>query len=119
MVAGRAITVDALLNRRTLARHLLQRRAHCLFTVKGNRKNLMEDIQLLMGGAMAERPPDFGRKSAKPEHGRPGRRPVRTSTGTTSYVRLPGVGQVFAIRRDVTGARPARGAPGPLSGSPA
>ena len=76
MVAGRVITVDALLTQRALASHLLQRRAHYLFTVKGNRKNLMEDIQLLMAEAMAETSPGL-----RPEKRKARTRPPRAEIG--------------------------------------
>ena len=97
MIEGRVITVDALLTQRALAGYLLDRRASYLFTVKGNQKTLMDDIRLLM-----ERPPDFVQEGERPEHGRMERRSIWASTEINEYVRFPGVGQVFAVRREVT-----------------
>ena len=104
-VAGRVVTVDALLTQRALAGYLLDRRADYLFTVKGNQKTLMDDIRLLMDEAMTERPPDFVQESGKPEHGRLERRSIWASAEINDYVRFPGVGQVFAVRREVTEVR--------------
>ena len=101
-VAGRVVTVDALLTQRALAGCLLDRGAAFLFTVKGNQKTLMDDIRLLMDEAMAERPPDFVQESGKPEHGRIERRSIRVSSEINDCVRFPGVGQVFAVHREVT-----------------
>ncbi len=101
-VAGRVVTVDALLTQRALADYLLERGAAFLFTVKGNQKTLMDDIRLLMDEAMAERPPDFVQESGKPEHGRLERRSIWVSSEINDYVRFPGVGQVFAVHREVT-----------------
>ena len=39
-IAGQTLTVDALLTQRALARYLLKRGAHYLFTAKGNQKLL-------------------------------------------------------------------------------
>ena len=114
-VAGRVVTVDALLTQRALADYLLERGAAFLFTVKGNQKTLMDDIRLLMDEAMAERPPDFVQESGKPEHGRLERRSIWVSSEINDYVRFPGVGQVFAVHREVTevktGERSAETAP--------
>ena len=104
-LAGRVVTVDALLTQRALANYLLEHGAAFLFTVKGNQKTLMDDIRLLMDEAMAERPPDFVQESRKPEHGRLERRSIWASAEINDYVRFPGVGQVFAVRREVTVAR--------------
>ena len=104
-VAGRVVTVDALLTRRALAGYLLDRGAAFLFTVKGNQKTLMGDIRLPMDEAVAERPPDFVQESKKPEHGRLERRSIWASAEINDYVRFPGVGQVFAVRREVTEVR--------------
>ena len=65
----------------------------------------MDDIRLLMDEAMAERPPDFVQAGDKPEHGRLERRSIWASAEINDYVRFPGVGQVFAVRREVTELR--------------
>lgn len=110
------MTVDALLTQRALAGCLLDRRASHPFTVKGNRKTLMDDIRLLMDEAMAERPPDFVQEGGRPEHGRMERRSIRASAGISGYVRFPGAGQVFAVRREVTEARTGKRRAGTVCG---
>ena len=49
-IAGKTITADALLTQRKLARHLIERNADYVFTVKGNQPILREDIRLLFAG---------------------------------------------------------------------
>ncbi len=88
-IAGRTVTAEALLIQRALAKDLLGRGADSLFTVKGNQPNLHDDIRL-------RRAPDFTDQSPKPEHGRRERRSIRIS----SDLNFPGVGQVFALRRE-------------------
>ena len=99
-IAGRTLTVDALLTQRALATHLLGRGAHYLFTAKGNQPNLENDIRLLLGQAIARRAPDFTDQSPKPEHGRRERRSIRVSSALNDYLNFPGVAQVFAVRRE-------------------
>ena len=70
-IAGRTVTADALLTQRALARYLLGRGA-----------------------------PDFAVESPKPEHGRRERRSIWVSSELNSYLDFPGVGQVFAVRRE-------------------
>ena len=91
--------------RRKLARHLPGRKAHYPFTARDNRKTLRRDIQLLCDEMMGERAPDFAREPGKPEHGRLERRSVRVSSEINEYAEFPGVGQVFAVRREVTQVR--------------
>ena len=43
-IAGLTVTADALLTQRALARYLLGRGAHYLFTVKANQPNMLDDI---------------------------------------------------------------------------
>jgi len=99
-IAGRTITVDAMLTQRALATHLLDRSAHYLFTAKGNQPTLESDIRLLLDHTIARRAPDFIDESPKPEHGRRERRSIWVSSALNHYLDFPGVGQVFAVRRD-------------------
>ena len=99
-IAGRTITVDALLTQRALATHLLDRGAHYLFTAKGNQPNLESDIRLLLDQAIAQRAPDFTDSSPKPVHGRREHRSIWVSSKLNDYLDFPGVGQVFAVRRN-------------------
>ena len=99
-IAGRTVTADALLTQRALASYLLGRGADYVFTVKGNQPNLLDDIRLTLDEAIARRAPDFTDHSPKPEHGRRERRSIWVSSELNDYLNFPGVGQVFAIRRD-------------------
>ena len=63
---------------------------------------LLDEIRLQLAETMADRSPDFIRGSWKPEHGRLARRAVRASTKTNDYVKFPGIGQVLAVRRQIT-----------------
>ena len=99
-IAGHTITVDALLTQRALATHLLERGAHYLFTAKGNQPNLESDIRLLLDQTIARRAPHFIDESPKPEHGRRERRCIWVSSKLNDYLDFPGIGQVFAVRRD-------------------
>ena len=96
-IAGQTLTVDALLTQRKLARYLLERGAHYVFTAKGNQKLLLEDIALWFDTA-APRPPDF-EEQATLSHGRIEQRALWTTTQLNAHVNFPGVGQVFMLRR--------------------
>ena len=100
-IAGRTVTVDALLTQRKLAVHLLKRGAHYLFTAKGNQPILLDDIRTWSNEITAQRAPDFVDESPKPEHGRRERRSIWTSTELNDYLDFPGVGQVFVVQREV------------------
>ncbi len=99
-IAGRTVTADALLTQRALASDLLDRGAAYLFTVKGNQPTLLSDIRLTLNEAIAGRAPDFTDESPKPEHDRRERRSIRVSSERNDDLNFPGVGQVFAVRRD-------------------
>ena len=101
-IGGRVFTADAMLTQRKLASHLIGRGAHYLFTVKGNQPTLLSDISLTLDEAMARREPDFAEPERKPDHGRREKRSVWVSSELNGYVDFPGVGQVFAVRREVT-----------------
>ncbi len=117
-LAGRVVTVDALLTQRALADQLLERGAAFLFTVKGNQKTLMDDIRLLMDEAMAECP-RTSRKAESPSTAassgdRSGRPPRST---TTSGSPASGRSSPSAGRSPWPG--PVKGASRPPAGSPA
>ena len=107
-IAGLTVTADALLTQRALARYLLGRGAHYLFTVKGNQPNMLDDIRLTLDETIARRAPQFIDEGAKPEHGRRERRSIWVSTELNDYLDFPGVGQVFAIRRDTVEVKSAK-----------
>ena len=107
-IAGLTVTADALLTQRALARYLLGRGAHYLFTVKGNQPNMLDDIRLTLDETIARRAPQFIDEGAKPEHGRRERRSIWVSTELNDDLDFPGVGQVFAIRRDTVEVKSAK-----------
>ena len=107
-IAGLTVTADALLTQRALARYLLGRGAHYLFTVKGNQPNMLDDIRLTLDETIARRAPQFIDEGAKPEHGRRERRSIWVSTELNDYLDFPGVGQVFAVRRDTVEVKSAK-----------
>ncbi len=65
-IASKVVTADALLTQRALAEHLIGRKAHYSFTVKGNQPTLERDIALLFE---KRGDPDFV-EVAPPDHGR-------------------------------------------------
>ena len=96
-IAGKTITTDALLTQRKFARYLLDRGAHYVFVVKGNRKTLLEDVRLIFETAPACEP-DFEEKASL-AHGRIEQRAIWTTTELNDFLNFPGVGQVFMIER--------------------
>lgn len=96
-IAGKTITADALLTQRELAGYLVeQRNAHFHFTVKGNQKNLLQDIALHFDSCNRE--PDFMTIDPS-EHGRIETRKIWTTSDLNDYVNFPYVGQAFIIER--------------------
>ena len=89
-----------MLTQRRLADYLLGRGADYLFTVKGNQPTLHDRIRLLFDESIAQRGPDLAVETAKPEHGRHERRSIWTSSKLNRHLNFPGVGQVFAVRRE-------------------
>jgi len=96
-ISGKTVTGDALLTQRDFAHYLVkERQANYLFIVKGNQKNLLEDIEFY-----------FIHKNKKPdhetvggiEHGRIEERKIRVSTDLNKYLDFPHVGQSFMIER--------------------
>ena len=66
------------------------------------------DIRLTLDETIARRAPQFIDEGAKPEHGRRERRSIWVSTELNDYLDFPGVGQVFAIRRDTVEVKSAK-----------
>ena len=65
-----------------------------------NQPTLLSDIRLLLDADTTRRAPDFTDQSPKPEHGRRERRSIWVSSELNDYLDFPGVGQVFAVRRE-------------------
>ncbi len=95
-IASKVVTADALLTQRALAEHLIGRKAHYSFTVKGNQPTLERDIALLFE---KRGDPDFV-EVAPPDHGRIETRRIWCSTALNAYLDFPHVGQVFLIERE-------------------
>ena len=108
-----------MLTQRALAEYLLGRGAEYLFTVKGNQPNLHDDIRLLLDQSIAWGAPDFTVETAKPEHGRRERRSIWASSELNGYLNFPGVGQVFAVRRDIVEVKSGKRRTETATGSPA
>jgi predicted transposase YbfD/YdcC len=95
-IAGKDITVDALLTQRALATYIVEQRAHYHFTAKGNQPTLHCDIALLFEHRQA---PDFV-EITPPDHGRIETRRIWCSSALNAYLDFPHVGQVFLIERE-------------------
>lgn len=96
-IADKDITGDALLNQRSLATYIVNRRGHYHFIAKGNQPGLQRDIALLFD--KREAAPDFS-EIAPADHGRIETRRIWCSTALNDYLDFPRVGQVFLIERE-------------------
>jgi len=95
-IQGKTVTADALLTQRKIADYLVrERKAHYHFTVKGNQRSLLEDIEFYF---RARQEPDFV-DCAPPEHGRIEIRKIWTTADLNDYLDFPHVGQAFVIER--------------------
>lgn len=97
-IAGRDITVDALLAQRGLAEYLIEHEARFHFTVKDNQKTLAEDIRLHFE---QRGKPDYI-ESWQLAHGRIEQRRIWCSTALNDYLNFPHVGQAWLIERERT-----------------
>ncbi len=96
-IQQKTITADALLTQRGLASYLVeQRKAHYHFTVKGNQKNLLEDITCCFDNL--NQGPDHITTDGI-DHGRIETRKIWLSSDLNGYLYFPHVGQVFMIER--------------------
>jgi predicted transposase YbfD/YdcC len=96
-IQEKTITADALLTQRGLASYLVkQRKAHYHFTVKGNQKNLLEDITCYFDNFNQE--PDHITTDGI-EHGRIETRKIWSTTDLNEYLNFPHVGQTFMVER--------------------
>jgi predicted transposase YbfD/YdcC len=96
-LTDKTLTADALLTQRKLANYALDHKAHYVFTVKDNQPTLCEAIRVLFEG---REQPDY-QEPPTLAHGRIEQRTIWTSTRLNEYLDFPGVGQVFAIERQV------------------
>lgn len=101
---GYVISADALHTRPKWCRAVRQRGGHYLLVVKGNRKELYEDIALLFAAGPFPDLPEQRAQTVDKKHGRLEVRSLRISAALTDYL-IPGwpdVAQVFQIERRVT-----------------
>ena len=99
-IEGKTITADALLTQWGLASYLVeQRKAHYHFTVKGNQKNLLENIACYFDNLNHE--PDHLTIDGI-EHGRIETRKIWSTSDLNNYLYFPHVGQAFMIERSTT-----------------
>ena len=97
-LAGKTFTADALLTQTKLADFLIGRGAHYLFAVKGNRPNLLADLDVHF---QKRGEPDF-QERAQLRHGRIESRAIWTTATLNDYLTFPHVGQAFLVERTVT-----------------
>jgi predicted transposase YbfD/YdcC len=96
-IEGKTITADALLTQREFARYLVeQRNADYHFTVKGNQKTLLEDVELFFRNT--DKKPDHSTVDS-PDHGRIETRKIWTTEELNGYLDFPYVGQAFMVTR--------------------
>ena len=97
-IEGKVITADAMLTQRALATYLVERRrAHYLFTVKGNHPTLLKDLQFFF--QHRGEPDDI--LQDPPDHGRIEIRKIWVTTELNNYLNFPHVQQAFVIERHV------------------
>jgi predicted transposase YbfD/YdcC len=97
-IQGKTITADALLTQREFGRWLIeQKNAHYHFTVKGNQKQLLQDISFYFKNIQNK--PDH--TTVNDGHGRIETRKIWVTTELNKYLLFPHVGQVFMIERTV------------------
>lgn len=95
-IKGKTITADALLTQRDIACYVVEKRhAHYHFTVKGNQKNLFEDIAFYF--EQINRPCNFNTTDG--DHGRIETRKIWVTTELNDYLSFPHVGQAFKVER--------------------
>ena len=95
-IEGKVITADAMLTQRALATYLVERRrAHYLFTVKGNQPTLLKDLQFFF--QHRGEPDDI--LQDPPDHGRIEIRKIWVTTELNNYLNFPHVQQAFMIER--------------------
>lgn len=95
-IRGKTISADALLTQRELARYLVEQRgAHYHFTVKGNQKQLLEEVAFYF--EHLHRAPDV--TTTDGEHGRIETRKLWVTSDLNDYLNFPHVGQVFRVER--------------------
>ena len=95
-IRGKTISADALLTQRELARYLVEQRdAHYHFTVKGNQKQLLDEVTFYFDSL--DRAPDDSTTDGG--HGRIETRKIWVTTQLNDFLNFPHVGQAFKVER--------------------
>ena len=93
-IQGKTITADALLTQHAFGRWLVKKKkAHYHFTVKGNQKQLLDDITFYFSN-ISQKP---GHTTVNDGHGRIETRKIWVTTNLNNYLLFPYVGQTFMI----------------------
>jgi predicted transposase YbfD/YdcC len=102
VVAGRVITVDALLTQRAIAQRIVEGGGDYVMIVKGNQPQLQQDIQLVFQEPTALAETMTTSETVDSGHGRIEQRRLTASTALVGYSDWPGLAQVVHIERHVT-----------------
>lgn len=102
VVAGRVITVDALLTQRAIAQSIVEGDGDYVMLVKGNQPQLYADLHLVFHDAPTRAEPLAAMETVEAGHGRLEQRRLTTSTALVGYSDWPGLAQVFQLERSTT-----------------
>jgi predicted transposase YbfD/YdcC len=100
ILAGRVITMDALLTQREIAKTIIANDGNYVMIVKGNQPKLHEDIAYLFS-PLPWFQPTANFQSWDSAHGRLEERQITVATLPHGYLDWPGAQQVFQIERTV------------------
>lgn len=102
ILAGRVITMDALLTQRKLAAAILEQGGHYVMIAKDNQLELRKWIKALFDEPQWLRQEPLVAESLDLGHGRIEKRKLQVSSALSDHELWPGLEQVFAIEREVT-----------------
>jgi predicted transposase YbfD/YdcC len=102
VVAGRVVTVDALLTQRAIAQSIVEGDGDYVMLVTGNQPQLYDDLHLIFHDTPAQAAPLAAIETVDAGHGRLEQRRLTTSTALVGYSDWPGLAQVFQLERSTT-----------------
>jgi predicted transposase YbfD/YdcC len=102
VVAGRVVTVDALLTQRAIAQSIMEGDGDYVMLVKGNHPQLYDDLHLVFHDAPTRAEPLAAIETVDAGHGRLEQRRLTTSPALVGYSDWPGLAQVFQLERSTT-----------------
>jgi predicted transposase YbfD/YdcC len=102
VVAGRVITVDALLTQRAIAQSIVEGDGDYVMLVKGNQPRLYDDLRVVFHHLPTRAEPLAAMETVDAGHGRLEQRRLTTSTALVGYSDWPGLAQVFQLERRTT-----------------